>query len=89
MDTCPHLEALVGPPPSITTPGCATCLEIGQRWVHLRQCLACGRVGCCDDSIGRHASRHAREVGHPVARSVEPGETWRWYFVDEVADDVG
>jgi CPA1 family monovalent cation:H+ antiporter len=83
-EICEHLRASAGPPPPVRTDGCETCLEIGQVWVHLRQCLGCGRVGCCDDSIGKHASRHAREVGHPVIRSLEPGEAWRWCFVDSV-----
>ena len=65
--------------------GCEDCLKIGGRWVHLRLCLACGKVGCCDSSPGRHASKHAAADGHPVIRSFEPGENWRWCFVHEVA----
>ncbi len=66
------------------TPGCAECLRTGDRWVHLRICMTCGHVGCCDSSPGRHATAHFHETGHPVARSVEPGETWGWCYVDEV-----
>jgi monovalent cation/hydrogen antiporter len=65
-------------------PQCTTCLAEGTRWVHLRQCLVCGRVGCCDSSPGRHASAHFRETGHPVMQSAEPGERWRWCFVHHV-----
>lgn len=67
------------------TPGaCAGCLAEGTRWVHLRMCLTCGTVGCCDSSVGRHAERHFHDTEHPVMRSVEPGEAWRWCYVDEL-----
>jgi len=58
---------------------------MGSSWVHLRMCMTCEKIGCCDSSPNRHASRHAREVDHPIARSAEPGEDWSWCFVDEVA----
>ncbi len=67
-----------------TPEGCADCLRDGTRWVHLRLCLACGNVGCCDSSVGRHAERHFHDTGHPVMRSFEPGEAWRWCYVHEV-----
>jgi uncharacterized UBP type Zn finger protein len=81
---CSHLDqiAFVDPPGEIA--GCAECLKTGGRWVHLRMCHTCGTIGCCDSSPGRHASRHAQQTGHPVARSVEPGEDWSWCYVDEV-----
>lgn len=63
---------------------CTECVEAGDRWVHLRLCLTCGHVGCCDSSKNRHASRHAAESGHPIAGSLEPGEAWQWCYVDEV-----
>ena len=63
--------------------GCEECLQLGDTWVHLRECLTCGHVGCCDSSPQRHASAHARGVEHPVVRSFEPGEDWRWCYVDE------
>ncbi|MEU1619286.1 UBP-type zinc finger domain-containing protein [Streptomyces sp. NPDC008238] len=64
--------------------GCADCLAAGHRdWVHLRLCLSCGHVGCCDSSPGRHATAHYGATGHPVIRSYQPGETWRWCFVHE------
>ena len=65
--------------------GCEDCLAIGARWVHLRMCMSCGKIGCCDSSPNRHASRHAREAGHPIVRSAERGEDWSWCYVDEVA----
>jgi uncharacterized UBP type Zn finger protein len=70
------------PEPS-STEGCTDCLRIGSTWVHLRRCLGCGHVGCCDSSPHRHASAHYRATQHPVIQSFEPGETWRWCFVDE------
>jgi len=58
--------------------------NLGWEWVHLDQCLTCGHVGCCDSSRGRHADGHFRHTDHPVMRAVEPGEAWRWYYVDRV-----
>ena len=81
---CEHLKAAGDPEPQ-STDGCQDCLaEDRHDWVHLRLCLACGRVGCCDSSPRRHASAHFVEVEHPVMRSFETGETWRWCYVDEV-----
>ncbi len=91
--TCVHLDASRDPathPQPQTTEGCQDCLAIGETdWVHLRLCLSCGHVGCCDSSPYRHATAHNRgsaEAGdeHPVIRSFEPGETWRWCYVDEL-----
>ena len=62
--------------------GCEECLETATRWVHLRVCLTCGHVGCCDSSGGRHATAHFETTGHPLVRSGEPGETWSWCYVD-------
>jgi hypothetical protein len=64
--------------------GCEDCLREGGVWLHLRICLECGHVGCCDDSPNRHASRHAADSSHPIIRSLEPGEEWCWCFVDEL-----
>ena len=81
---CDHLrEAPVGVRPR-TPQGCEGCLEQGSTWVHLRLCLTCGRVGCCDSSTLRHADAHHIATGHPVMRSFEPHETWRWCYVDEL-----
>lgn len=82
---CDHLATAEGLPALARADGCEDCLLIGGTWLHLRQCLACGRVGCCDRSPNRHATAHFRAAGHPVIRSVEPGESWRWCYVDEVA----
>jgi ubiquitin-hydrolase Zn-finger-containing protein len=80
--TCGHLAGIVDVPPPKDV--CETCIKIGSEWLHLRQCLFCGLTGCCDESPNRHASRHAAEAGHPIARSAEPGEEWAWCYVDEV-----
>jgi uncharacterized UBP type Zn finger protein len=82
---CEHLEPLGARRRAVTPsgPGCQECLASGDEWVHLRLCLACGHVGCCDDSPNRHATRHFRETGHPVIKSFEPREDWAWCFVDE------
>jgi hypothetical protein len=84
MATCTHLDQVVVARPD-SVDGCEECLKIGSRWVHLRVCRTCGRVGCCDDSPNRHASKHAGESGHPIITSVEPGEDWSYCFVDDVA----
>ena len=68
-----------------TVRGCEDCLRIGSTWVHLRQCLVCGHIGCCDSSPKQHANAHAHTVpGHDLARSAEPGEDWGWCYVDEL-----
>ena len=83
--TCTHLDQIeVEPPPRAEVAGCEECLKTGDSWVHLRVCLSCGKIGCCDSSPNRHASRHAAEVDHPIVRSMEPGEDWCWCFKDEV-----
>ncbi|HEX8939831.1 MAG TPA: GNAT family N-acetyltransferase [Candidatus Limnocylindrales bacterium] len=79
---CSHLEMIREVAPSAT--GCEDCLRIGGTWVHLRLCRTCGHVGCCDSSPNRHASAHARETEHPIVRSIEPGESWSWCYVDEL-----
>lgn len=82
--SCTHLAEAGSPEPQ-STEGCQDCLADGSTdWVHLRLCLTCGRVGCCDSSPQRHASAHYQSTGHPVIRSFQPGENWRWCFVDEV-----
>jgi hypothetical protein len=80
---CRHVD-LIRPVVPRTPDGCEECLAIGSRWVHLRLCMSCGQVSCCDSSPNRHASRHAAEVGHPIVRSFEPGEDWMWCYVDRV-----
>ena len=76
-----HLKEIRDVTPN--TEGCEECLKMGDEWVHLRLCLSCGHVGCCDDSKNRHATKHFRKTKHPIIRSLEPGEDWRWCFVDE------
>jgi uncharacterized UBP type Zn finger protein len=82
MTSCTHLDQIRPVTPS--GPGCVECLELGMRWVHLRLCLTCGHVGCCDSSPGKHATAHFHATGHPIIESYEPGEDWRWCFIDEV-----
>lgn len=86
---CEHLDQVrfVEAPGEIA--GCEECLKIGDRWVHLRMCQTCGKIGCCDSSPNQHASRHAMEAGHPVMRSVEPGEDWSWCTIDRVMFRLG
>ena len=86
MASCTHLAAsATADPVPVTGDGCVGCLAEGRDdWVHLRLCLSCGYVGCCDSSPRRHASAHYGGTEHPVVRSFEPGESWRWCFVDEV-----
>jgi uncharacterized UBP type Zn finger protein len=82
---CTHLDTveIKELPPSVD--GCEECLRIGSPWCHLRICLECGHVGCCDSSPNKHASAHAQEQRHPIIRSIQPGEDWSWCYVDELA----
>ena len=80
---CTHLDQIRITQVPADVPGCEDCLKIGSPWVHLRLCLSCGQVGCCDSSPNQHASKHARDDGHPIVRSLEPGEDWCWCYVDE------
>lgn len=64
---------------------CEDCIKTGDTWVHLRMCMECGHVGCCDSSKNKHATRHFHQTQHPLMRSVEPGESWVWCYVDEFA----
>lgn len=81
---CDHLQEAPAFVPPHTPEGCEECLRDGTPWVHLRLCLTCGHVGCCDSSENKHASVHFDETSHPVMRSIEPGEAWRWCYVDDV-----
>ncbi|GAC1366840.1 MAG: UBP-type zinc finger domain-containing protein [Acidobacteriaceae bacterium] len=83
---CSHLGEIRKVSPS--SAGCEDCLREGSRWVHLRMCLECGHVGCCDSSPRKHATGHFKATTHPVMRSVEPGESWGWCYVDEVMLDT-
>jgi CPA2 family monovalent cation:H+ antiporter-2 len=84
--TCAHLKT-INPKVRPHTRGCEECLAMGDTWVHLRLCMQCGHVGCCDDSKNRHASKHFHATKHPIMRSLEPGETWGWCFIDEIGFD--
>ena len=87
MAVCAHLDAIQDVQPS--APGCEDCLAAGRHdWVHLRLCMSCGHVGCCDNSPGKHATGHFHAVEHPIIRSIEPGEAWLWCYVDEVAFEL-
>jgi uncharacterized UBP type Zn finger protein len=63
---------------------CGECVRLGDTWVHLRLCLECGHVGCCDSSKNKHATKHFHRTKHPLMRSIEPGEDWVWCYVDEL-----
>ena len=83
--SCSHLDSVLVtelPEPLV---GCEECVRAGTWWVHLRMCLSCGKVGCCDSSPNKHATAHFHESGHPLVRSAEGGEDWSWCYVDEVA----
>lgn len=84
MATCTHLDHIHITELPDSVDGCEECLASGGKWLHLRICLECGHVGCCDDSPGRHASGHAASAEHPIIRSLEPGEDWSWCFPDEL-----
>jgi uncharacterized UBP type Zn finger protein len=87
-DGCSHLDRI-----EVTTTDkdyCEDCVKVGDDWVHLRLCLSCGHVGCCDSSKNKHATRHYRGTKHPLVRSIEPGESWVWCYADEVeAGEIG
>ena len=80
-----HVEILELPD---AVDGCEDCLATGGKWLHLRICLECGHVGCCDDSPNKHATAHATGIDHPIIRSLEPGEDWYWCYVDAVAFEL-
>ena len=82
MERCTHTDQTRDVQPSAQ--GCEACLEIGDTWVHLRECLVCGHAGCCDSSKNKHATRHFHDTSHPIVASFEPGEEWRYCYVDEI-----
>lgn len=79
---CDHLDQVREVEPSAA--GCEDCLRLGAAWVHLRMCLSCGHVGCCDNSPNRHAAAHHRATAHPIIRSAEPGEAWIYCYPDQL-----
>lgn len=84
-EICPHLDQVQPVTPSAS--GCEDCLKIGAAWLHLRLCMTCGHVGCCDSSPNKHATRHFKSSSHPIIKSFQPGEDWSWCYVDEVMVD--
>jgi|tagenome__1003787_1003787.scaffolds.fasta_scaffold20469296_1 uncharacterized UBP type Zn finger protein len=84
LSVCAHLGQIQLREPPDAVDGCEDCLRTGGKWLHLRICLTCGKVGCCDSSPNRHASAHYRLARHPIIRSLEPGEGWSWCYIDEV-----
>jgi uncharacterized UBP type Zn finger protein len=84
-DTCEHIEHAKKTKPR--SKGCEECLKMGDTWVHLRLCLECGHVGCCDSSKNKHATKHYHASKHPVVQSLEPGERWMWCYADEIFVD--
>ncbi len=85
MTRCTHLDSIKMHDLPAHTDGCEDCLREGGVWLHLRICLTCGHVGCCDDSPNRHATAHHNASGHALIRSLEPGEDWSWCYEDELA----
>jgi uncharacterized UBP type Zn finger protein len=82
MKQCTHLDQIRLTETDIRV--CEDCVKTGDRWVHLRMCLSCGHVGCCDSSQNKHATKHFQAAGHPLARSIEPGERWVWCYADQI-----
>ena len=82
MEQCSHLDHIHDVRPSAH--GCEECLKMGDTWVHLRECLECGHVGCCDNSKNKHATAHFHQTRHPVMQSFQPGEHWKWCYIDEI-----
>jgi uncharacterized UBP type Zn finger protein len=83
-NACTHLDTVSVTELPAPPLGCEDCQRMGGRWVHLRMCLVCGKVGCCDSSPNRHATAHFHASGHPLIRSAEPGEEWAWCYLDEL-----
>ena len=86
MPDCPHAAEVNEVTPSAD--GCEDCMRIGDSWLHLRLCMECGHVGCCDSSKNKHATAHFKSKGHPIIRSFEPGEDWGWCYVDDIDLDA-
>lgn len=86
MQVCEHIKQVTDRAPLKHV--CEDCVKTGDSWVHLRICLSCGHVGCCDTSKNKHATRHFHATNHPLVRSIEPGESWGWCYVDEIEYDL-
>ena len=85
-DQCSHLDKIRIS--SVNQPGCRECLAVGGTWVHLRLCVECGQVGCCDNSPARHATRHFEATGHPIIRNYEPDEDWWFCYLDDLTFEL-
>ena len=86
MNACEHVEQAKDLQPAAHV--CEDCVRTGDRWLHLRICLTCGHVGCCDSSKNKHATKHYHATTHPIMRSIEPGEDWGWCYPDEITLDL-
>lgn len=84
---CEHIQNADLTTKPLTPEGCGECLQTGDTWVHLRLCLTCGHVGCCDSSKNKHATKHYHDTQHPVIKSFEPGEEWRFCYIDRQMAD--
>ena len=82
MPACSHLDQIREVVPSAN--GCEECLKMGDDWFHLRECLTCGHIGCCDSSKNKHATKHFSQTHHPIIQSFQPGEDWLWCYEDEI-----
>jgi uncharacterized UBP type Zn finger protein len=80
---CSHLNQIQPNVQPSTPNGCTECLQTGDPWVHLRECLVCGHIGCCDSSVNKHATKHFHQTQHAVMQSFQPGEDWRWCYIDQ------
>ena len=87
-DVCTHLDQILITDMQASVEGCEACLRIGGKWLHLRICLTCGHVGCCDDSPNRHATKHFHHTGHPIIEAYDPPEDWGWCYIDELMLDL-
>lgn len=85
-NTCKHIDQIRNVKPRTT--GCEECLKMGDTWVHLRLCLTCGHVGCCDSSKNKHATKHYHSSHHAIMQSFEPGEDWKWCYIDEIEVEI-
>jgi uncharacterized UBP type Zn finger protein len=85
MEECTHMDQIREVKLHVRV--CDECIKVGDTWVHLRLCMICGHVGCCDSSKNKHATKHFRLTKHPIIKSIEPGENWGWCYVDEVELD--
>jgi uncharacterized UBP type Zn finger protein len=85
---CSHLNQIKNVKPK-TPEGCEECLQMGDTWVHLRLCLTCGHVGCCDSSKNKHATKHFHQTNHPIIKSFQPDEDWKWCYIDNIYVEEG